>query len=67
MDRSGEQCQIIPEKVPKDSSWKDTIYNGCVDWASLEVKPDFEVNIKKYKQILSKVNARSIFFRVGKY
>ena len=30
VDRSGQDCRVVPQKVAKDSQWKDEIYDRCV-------------------------------------
>ena len=48
MDRSGNECQVIPQKVDKDTTWKDEVYNSCVKVVNTGVMPAFEVYLCKH-------------------
>ena len=43
MDRSGNECQVIPQKEDKDTSWQDVVFDSCVDVISSGEMPGFEV------------------------
>ena len=45
VDRSGQECHVIPEKVDKDTSWKDNIYKKCLEILQSGEEPDTEVFI----------------------
>ena len=71
VDRSGEQCQVVPRRVAKDSSWKDDIYMSCVTALNTGSVPEVvypidealekekeEERIRKF----DKVSVHSMFF-----
>ena len=50
VDRSGENCQVVPEKDGKDTTWMDQIYSSCEEVVAagetLDVEVLVSINIK---------------------
>ena len=44
MDRSGNRTRVVPVREAKDESWKDAIYQLCVDGLEKGQLPNPEVN-----------------------
>ena len=45
MDRSGNHTRVVPVREAKDESWKDAIYQLCVDSLERGQLPNPEVNL----------------------
>ena len=45
MDHRGKQCQVVPRKVRKDTSWKNNVFDVCKKSLMAGVIPDVEVSI----------------------
>ena len=53
VDRTGKQCQVVPVKVSKDTTWQDKILMDCIDGLERDNIPDVKVrdNIISYTYI----------------
>ena len=55
MDRSGQQCQVVPIKEPKSNAWMGLIFEECVEGLVSGNVPDvvypIDEDLEKSKEI----------------
>ena len=64
VDRSGEQCQVVPRREPKSTEWMDEIYARCVDSINSGTVPDPQYPIDEMLEMLKEEERMQKFDKV---